>query len=204
MKRSIYYSGGVLVVAAVFVAGLALAQDKKTAPAAASQSPDAAKQMEQAIAPGAAHKALEPFIGEWNAEVKAWMAPGEAPSVSKGTAKATWILDGRYVQEEFTGDFMGQPFRGMSLTGYDNVRGKYRSVWVDNMSTTIVTSEGDLDATGKTLTFNGEYACAMTGDKHKKSTLISRIVSKDKHIFEMHDPTLGANSKVMEITYTRK
>src|SRR6187399_2365390 len=129
MKRSIYYSGAALVVATVFVAGLALA-DNKTAPTDA-QKAEAAKQM-QAIAPGAAHKKLEPFIGEWNAEVKAWMAPGQPPAESKGTAKATWILDGRYVQEEFSGDFMGQPFKGMSLTGYDNIRGKYRSVWVDN------------------------------------------------------------------------
>jgi len=203
MKRSIYYSGAALVVAAVFVAGLALADDKTT-PSTDKQKADAAKAMEQAIAPGAAHKALEPFIGEWKAEVKAWMAPGQPPTESKGTAKVTWILDGRYVQEEFTGDFMGQPFRGMSLTGYDNVRGKYRSVWVDNMSTTIVTSEGDLDATGKVFTFNGDYACAMTGDKNKQSKLISRLVNKDKHVFEMHDPKLGANSKVMEITYTRK
>jgi len=202
MKRSIYYSGAALVVAAVFLAGLALA-DNKT-PAADSQKADAAKNMEQAIAPGLAHKALEPFVGEWTAEVKAWMAPGQPPSLSKGTAKSTWILDGRYVQEEFTGDFMGQPFRGMSLTGYDNIRGKYRSVWVDNMSTTIVTSEGDLDAAGKVLTFNGDYACAMTGDKNKQAKLISRIVNKDKHVFEMHDPSLGANSKMMEITYTRK
>src|SRR5262245_48957108 len=113
MKRSIYYTGAALAV--VFVAGLALA-DNKTAPAAASPSADAMKKMEQAIAPSTAHKALEPFIGEWKAEVKAWMAPGQPPTESKGTAKATWILDGRYVQEEFTGDFMGQPFRGMSLT----------------------------------------------------------------------------------------
>jgi len=203
MKRSIYYSSAATIVAAVFVAGLALA-DNKTPAADPQKAADAAKNMEQAIAPGAAHKALEPFIGEWKAEVKAWMAPGQPPTESKGTAKATWILEGRYVQEEFSGDFMGQPFKGMSLTGYDNVREKYCSMWVDNMSTTMVTSEGDLDATGKVLTFNGEYACAMTGEKHKKSTLISRIVSKDKHIFEMHDPSLGANSKVMEITYTRK
>ena len=203
MKRSIYYSGAALVVAAVFVAGLALA-DNKTAPAADAKKANAEHNMTEAIAPGAKHKALEPFVGEWTAEVKAWMAPGQPPAESKGTAKATWILDGRYVQEEFSGDFMGQPFRGMSLTGYDNVRGKYRSVWVDNMSTTIVTSEGDFDAANKTLTFNGDYACAMTGDKNKKAKMISRIVNKDKHVFEMHDPTLGANSKVMEITYTRK
>lgn len=203
MKRSIYYLGLALVLAAAFVAGLAQADDQAT-PAADPQKAAAAKQMEVAIAPGAAHKALEPFVGEWTAEVKAWMAPSQPPTVSKGTAKATWILDGRYVQEEFSGDFMGQPFRGMSLTGYDNVRGKYRSMWVDNMSTTIVTSEGDLDATGKVLTFNGDYACAMTGEKNKQTKMISRIVNKDKHIFEMHDPSLGANSKVMEITYTRK
>lgn len=202
MKRSIYYSGAALVVATVFVAGLALA-DNKTAPTDV-QKADAAKQMEQAMAPGAAHKRLDPFVGEWNAEVKAWMAPDQPPVASKGTAKATWILDGRYVQEEFNGDFMGQPFRGMSLTGHDNVRGKYRTVWVDNMSTTIVTGEGDLDAAGKVLTFNGDYACAMTGDKNKQVKLLSRIVSKDKYIFEMHDPSLGANSKIMEITYTRK
>ncbi|HEX5221729.1 MAG TPA: DUF1579 domain-containing protein [Verrucomicrobiae bacterium] len=202
MKRSIYCSGGALVVAAVFLAGLALADNKN--PAADAKKADGGHDMAAAIAPGAKHKALEPFVGEWNAEVKAWMAPGQPPTESKGTAKATWILDGRYVQEEFSGDFMGQPFRGMSLTGYDNVRGKYRGVWIDNMSTTIVTSEGDFDAANKTLTCNGDYACAMTGDKNKQARMITRIVSKDKHVFEMHDPSLGANSKVMEITYTRK
>lgn len=203
MKRSICYSVAATIVVVVCVASLALA-DNKTPAAAPQKATDAAKNMEQAIASGAAHKALEPFIGEWTAEVKAWMALGQPPSESTGTAKATWILEGRYVQEEFSGDFMGQPFRGISLTGYDNVRGKYRSVWVDNMSTTIVTSEGDLDAAGKVLTFNGDYACAMTGEKHKQTKLISRIVNQDKHVFEMHDPSLGGNSKVMEITYTRR
>ena len=99
---------------------------------------------------------------------------------------------------------MGKPFHGISLTGYDNVRQKYRSVWVDDMSTTMVTSEGDADTAGKVFTFGGDYACARTGEKHKKSTLIHRIISKDKHVFEMHDPAQGNNSKMMEITYTRK
>jgi hypothetical protein len=201
MKRIIYYSGAALL-ATLLVASLAVADNK--APAADAQKADAAANMAEATTPGAKHKALEPFVGEWTAEIKAWMAPGQPPTESKGTAKATWIMDGRYVQEEFSGDFMGQPFRGLSLTGYDNVRGKYRSVWVDNMSTTIVTSEGDFDAANKTLTFNGDYACAMTGDKHKQAKMISRIVSKDKHVFEMYDPSQGPNAKVMEITYTRK
>jgi hypothetical protein len=203
MKSSISYSCAALALAGALVASFALAESK-TAPALDPEMAEMMKKAEIAIAPGAAHKALEPFVGEWNAEVKTWMAPGEAPTLTQGSAKSTWVLGGRYVQEEFTGEFMGKPFRGMSLTGYDNVRQKYRSVWIDDMSTTMVTSEGDADTAGKVFTFGGDYACAMTGEKHKHTKLVSRIINKDKHTFEMHDPARGSDSKVMEITYTRK
>src|SRR5262249_30297250 len=152
---------------------------------------------EAACTPGAAHKALEPLVGEWSAEVKMWMAPDGPPTISKGTAKSTWTLKERFVQEEFNGEFMGKPFHGISFTGYDNVRQKYRSVWLDDMSTTIVTSEGDADADGKVITFGGDYSCAMTGDKHKACKQVVRIVSRDKRVFEMYDPAQGG-SKTME------
>ena len=161
------------------------------------------KKAEAACTPGPAHKALEPLVGDWNAEVKMWMAPDAPPTITKGTAKSTWALKGRFVQQEFSGEFMGKPFRGISFTGYDNVRQKYRSVWIDDMSTTMVTSEGDADSGGKVITFGGNYACAMTGEKNKETKQIYRIVSRDKHVFEMYDPAQG-DAKTMEITYTRK
>jgi hypothetical protein len=99
---------------------------------------------------------------------------------------------------------MGQPFHGISFTGYDNVREKYRSVWIDDMSTTMVVSEGEADEEGKVITLGGSYACAMTGEKDKATIQVLRILSRDKHVFEMHDPSRGENSKVMEITYNRK
>jgi hypothetical protein len=71
------------------------------------------------------------------------------------------------------------------------------------MSTTIVTSEGDADTDRKVITLGGNYACAMTGEKNKETTQIYRILSRDKHIFEIHDPT-QSDFKIMEITYTRK
>ena len=203
MKRSIKYTGAALAVVAGFVVSLALAEDKTTPPVD-PQVAEMMKKAEEAASPSAAHKKLDPFVGEWNAEVKMWMAPEAPPTVSKGTAKSTWVMSGRYVQEEFSGEIMGKPFHGMSLTGYDNVRQKYRGVWVDDMSTTIVTSEGDLDAAGKVFTFGGNYACAMTGEKNKEAKMVYRLLSRDKHVFEMHDPALGSNSKMMEITYTRK
>ena len=99
---------------------------------------------------------------------------------------------------------MGKPFHGIGFTGYDNVRQKYNSVWIDDMSTTILVSEGDADPDGKVITFDGDYACPMTGEKHKETRQIYLIISSNKHIFEMHDPARGDNAKTMEITYTRK
>jgi len=192
------------MVAAGLIAGWALADEKSDSQKLDPKMEEMMKKAEAACTPGAAHKLLEPLVGEWNVEVKMWMAPDAPPTVSKGTAKSTWTLKERFVQQEFNGEVMGKPFHGISYTGYDNVRQKYRSVWIDDMSTTMVTSEGDAASDGKVITFGGDYACALTGEKHKETKQIYRILSPDKHVFEMHDPTKGDNSKEMEITYTRK
>ncbi len=199
--RSTHYA---LAAGIAFLGGAVLAADKDP-----SEKPDPAmeemmKKVEAAGAPGKAHAALEPLIGDWNAEVTMWTSPGTPPQTSKGTAKATWALNQRFVQEEFNGEFMGKPFRGLSFTGYDNVRQKYSNVWMDDMSTTTMVSEGVASSDGKAFTFSGDYACAMTGNKHKASRQVIRVLGPDKHVFEMHDPSLGEHSKVMQITYTRR
>jgi hypothetical protein len=204
MKRSIGYTAAGLLVAGAVLTSLALADDKSASQKPDPQTEETLKKVEAAGAPGPAHKALEPLVGDWNAEVKMWMAPDAPPTITKGTAKSTWALKGRFVQQDFSGEFMGKPFRGLGFTGYDNVRQKYNSVWIDDMSTTMFTGEGEADAGGKVLTFGGTYSCPITGEKHKQSRQIYRIISPDKHVYEMHDPTLGAKSKTMEITYTRK
>src|SRR6187401_2277448 len=80
------------------------------------------KKMEAAGTPGPAHKALEALVGNWKAEVKCWQEPGSSPNVSQGTAKTSWILNGRFLEEEFQGEMMGKPFTGVSLMGYDNLK----------------------------------------------------------------------------------
>jgi hypothetical protein len=185
-----------------FVSTFAFAAEK---PAAAKVDPaEVMKKIEAAGAPGAQHKALEPLVGEWTAEVKCWMNPDAAPTASKGTSKAEWALNGRFLREEFSGEMMGKPFRGIGLTGFDNLKQKYVTVWLDDISTAIMTSEGTADASGKVITFTGKMDCPVTGDKDIPVKQVLRIVSRDTHTFEMHDTRLGEKSKTMEITYTRK
>jgi hypothetical protein len=184
--------------------------DEKPAEAKAKNAgtPDMAemmKKMEELAAPGPEHKTLASLAGEWEAEARCYMAgPDSPPTVTKGVNKGSMILGGRFLQEEFDGDMMGKKFHGVGLTGYDKLNKKFISTWIDDMGTGILVSEGTCDASGKVLTLNGKMDDAMTGEKGKEVRLVTRIISPNKHIFEMHDVALGEKSKVMEITYVRK
>jgi len=158
------------------------------------------KKMEAAGTPGPAHKALDAFVGNWKTEVKSWCAPGGPPNVSQGTAKASWILNGHFLEEEVHGEMMGKPFTGRSLMGYDNIKQTFNTVWVSDMQTAIVTSEGKGDKDNKVITLEGKSNCPATGRKDIPLKLVFRVISPDKYVFEMFND--GAKS--METTYTRK
>jgi hypothetical protein len=162
------------------------------------------KKAEAAATPGPAHKALEALVGSWKAEVKCWMEPGAAPQVSQATAKNSWILDGHFLQEEFHGEMMGKPFSGLSLMGYDNTKQTFNSVWVSDMQTSMFTSEGRGESGNKVITLEGKASCAATGRKDVPMKTVFRVISPDKHIFEMYDGSKVQNAKTMEITYTRQ
>jgi len=199
-----------LVVAGALFTGSAMSQDKPAgydgkAQKAGGLSPEEMmKKAEVLGAPGPAHKALDALVGEWNVEGRCWMAPDAPPGVNKGSAKVQWILGGRFVQEQFNGEFMGKQFQGIGLTGYDNMKKKYVGSWIDDMSTGMFLSEGMADAEGKVFTFHGKMDDPMTGQKNKTYKFVIHILDPNKHTFEMHDLALGDKSKTMEMTYTRK
>jgi len=158
------------------------------------------KKAEAAGAPGPEHKALEQFVGNWKCRVNCWMDPNGAAEESHGTAKRSWIMEGRFLQEDFQGEMMGKGFQGRLILGFNNVKKTYQSVWFDDMSTSLFTSEGRGDS--KAITLEGKSSCAATGRSDIPMKLVLRSVSADKHILEMFDGSKG-NAKTMEITYTR-
>jgi hypothetical protein len=50
------------------------------------------------------------------------------------------------------------------------------------------------------ITLEGKANCPATGRKDVVMKTVFRLLSQDKHIFEMYD----GNNKTMEITYTRQ
>ncbi len=185
--------------------------DKPSAPTAkpADKAPPAGADahMEafmKAATPGPEHAKLKAFEGSWTTVTKSWHDPSSQPMESKGTREAKWIMDGRFLEEHYTGDFMGMPFKGLGISGYDNVQKKYVTSWIDNMGTGIMLFVGTGDASGKNLTLTGEYADPMTG-KMTKMRSVSKVVDDKTFIFEMHGPGQdGKEFKMMEITHTKK
>ena len=181
------------------------AKDKKGKDQAGAPDMEAMmKKWEAAATPGPAHKALEPLVGEWEVASKWYMAPDAPPMESKGTSSIRWILGGRFLHDDYAGDLMGKRMKGLGLTGYDNLKKKYVGVWVDEGGTGIFTNEGTADAAGKVFTFHGKMDDPMTGEKDKEMKFILRILSPDKHTFEMHDLSKGNKSLFAEMSYTRK
>ncbi|MGD0816312.1 MAG: DUF1579 domain-containing protein [Verrucomicrobiota bacterium] len=158
------------------------------------------KKLQAAGTPGAAHKALDAFAGNWKAEVKCWMEQDAQPIVTHGMARTGWILGGRFLEEEFRGEMMGQPFTGRCLLGFDNTQQKFKSVWVDDKNTAMVTSEGTADSGYKVITLEGRSDCPATGQKNISMKQVFRVHNPDEIVLEMfHD-----GAKRMEITYTRQ
>ena len=158
------------------------------------------QKVQEAGRPGPSHKALEDFVGNWSAEVKCWMDPAAEPNVSKGSAKVQWAFDGRFLEEEFRGDMMGQPFTGRLLLGYDNTKQKFVSSWVDSLHTSISRSEGRGEGGNKVITLEGKMDCPATGQRDIPVKDVIKVQSHDRHTFEMYNN----GQKTMEIVYTRQ
>jgi hypothetical protein len=190
-------------VLVAFTATLAAAADDPKAKAAAEQKA-AMEAMMKAATPGDAHKKLAPIVGTFTCVVKMYAQPGAPPTGGGGVSDNTWALDGRFVEQHFTGTFMGMPFSGIGFTGYDNIKKKYVGTWMDTMTTSMMISSGTAEADGKSYTFTSSMDDPMTGKTSPiKETMT--IVDDDHNTLEMWGPGPdGKMFKMMEIAYSRK
>ncbi len=156
--------------------------------------------------PNKNHQLLEKFAGEWTYTLRYWMGTGTEPQNMSGTSSNTLIFDGRYLEQTVTGDAVeGHPaFEGRGFTGYNNLRKEYESVWLDNMSTTLMSGSGLYNAETKTLNEKGEFSCSMTQETHRSYRAAWQIQDEDHHTYKsyMRDSE-GKEYLAMEIKYTR-
>src|SRR5262245_26127159 len=87
----------------------------------ARQDPKEMEKMMAFMTPGEHHKVLDFKVGKWTCKASMFMAPGMPPMESELKSETKWIMGGRYLHDSVSGSFMGMPFEGMGVSGYDNL-----------------------------------------------------------------------------------
>ncbi len=190
-----------VILCVVMTVSVAIAKDKKHEK---QMDPQAMMEMYQKLAtPGEPHKLFATLAGSWTTTTKEWMEPGKPPTESTGTAEMKMLLDGRFLQQEFTSEMMGKPYSGVGISAYDNLRKRYVTEWIDTMGTGIFMMEGTASADGKTITLRGQHD--EPGGGHMTHRAVWKIVDSNTQTFDMYGTHKhGKEMKMLEIAYTRK
>lgn len=155
--------------------------------------------------PGPQHKFLaDHLVGEWEVTSRIWMDPAAPPMEGTGSARFRAVFEGKFIEQEFTGSFMGHGFNGQGLIGYDNFAKQFNATWVDSMSTAMLNFNGSMSMDGSSLTFHGTMNEPMTGELGKTIRHQYKFESKDRFVFSGWEVAYGEPFQSMELTYTRK
>lgn len=142
------------------------------------------------------HDLLAKRVGKWKYMVEMPNMPS-----SPGEANYNMEMGGRYLIGKYTGDFEGQVFEGLGITGYDRFQNKYVSIWLDSMSTAVFSTKGT--AEGSTISYRGNMPDMFTGES-KKTKSVERIIDEDNWEMVMFEAnTEGKMEETMKITYER-
>ena len=154
--------------------------------------------------PGDNHQSLNALIGKWNGIVQHWMSPDGDPQESTGTSESQWIMNGRFVQQTFSGESMGAPFEGMGIIGYDNLTKEYNTIWLDNMGTGIMKGTGIYNSASKKIAENGQFSCPMIGG-NRAYRAVTTLIDDDHYKYEtfMNDED-GNEFRAVLINYERQ
>ena len=154
--------------------------------------------------PGEPHRLLERFLGEWESETRITL-PGEKTPAERGTSRASWAMEGRWLRVENEGTLMQMPIRSFALLGYDNFKMSYVMTSVSSMDTAMNHAEGDVDPKTGALVLYGTIDEYLTGEHDKMVRYVWRFPDADTIRFEVHDLPIGeTDTLVVEVLYRRK
>jgi Protein of unknown function (DUF1579) len=179
---------------------------------ATAQAPDQAAAMKQMqdrmkvmATPGPRHAELASFLGKWDVEI-AMIMPGAPATRSKATGEYSWVIQGRWMGQRITGQFMGGPFESFAIIGFDNYAKNHVVASVSSMDTSMLMSRGLIvDPSHRVTAVYGTLDEYVTDELHKPYKAVTRKLDDNRHVMEIWDLGIGdAGAKVLEYTFTRR
>jgi len=170
---------------------------------AMAQSEEEMKAMQEMAAPGEHHEHLAMIVGNWTYTAEFWQPGAPDAMEMTGTMSARKLLGGRFVELSWKGDFMGMPFEGLGIDGYDKMKQTYTSEWRDNFGTFTLNYTGSCESDGKVRTTKGTFKDPMSGEM---VTDLGKLTFRDDGTVLMESWRAGKDgekTKLMEAVLTR-
>lgn len=199
--RSFPYLAALLAVVGSVFAVASTAQEGTERPGPDAEQLAMMEAWENAARTGEAHAMLAEQTGTWRASMEMWMDPAGPPVETSYEVTRTMELDGRVLREEWSGDFMGQPFRGIGRTGYDNLTETFWATWTDNMSTGLLTMQGVRHPDGS-VRMTGAYLDPASGEEIPSRSVWSFPDAKTERM-ESFETRNGQEFMNMRVTLVR-
>lgn len=157
----------------------------------------------ESMQPGKPHELLAMLAGGWEVRASMFMSQDMPPmeTVYKGTATST--MGGRFLELRGSGEMMGMSMDSLLIFGYDNVRKLFHLTMYNSMGTGVSTLYGNLDETGRILTFVGPMDEPMSGEVGKSFRVVMTFESADRYSYTIDEILYGEPFTVVRAVATR-
>ncbi|MEZ5966085.1 MAG: DUF1579 family protein [Planctomycetota bacterium] len=147
------------------------------------------------------HRMMASLAGEYDVALTFTPPQGDAIQ-SKGTAKLTSILDGRFLLEENEGELMGTKIKGMRIYGWNAAAKQIEGVWMYTESNAIMRLSGQPGADRQSAKFQG----VVQETAEKKATVdIAAKRNQDGSLeFTIAHANDAGEAATLHETYTKK
>ena len=149
------------------------------------------------------HLRLSNLVGIWEGNSKTWFEKDVLADEAPMRAKINLLLDGRFINYEYSSTLNGKPYQGIMTWAYDLGNEKCQCSWVDSfhMGTAIMHSEGHETKNGFSVT--GTYGWIGIGAPWSWRTELE-IINLDQFMIRAFNISPeGDEAKATETIYYR-
>jgi hypothetical protein len=163
------------------------------------------------------HKLLAAITGTWSFAGKHTFTGSARVIKFTGSMTRTALWNGRYFISDVTGQDIPMPWSNgkpvtlheMMTEGYDNVKGKFVSSYINNESETgIILLEGSYDADKKIITYDGETLSppkkGLAPGAMRKFRVLLKFIDNDHYTLEWHESAGDKELFDTVLNFTRK
>lgn len=149
------------------------------------------------------HLQLGMFAGSWEGKAKTYFEPGVLADESPIEANISILMEGRFIQINYSGSMQGKPLSGISIYGYHLGTKKLQNSWIDSFhtGTEIMFSEGTIS--NEKMEVTGTYFAGESEPGWSWRTVLERTGADELNSTAFNITPKGEESIAIEIKFNR-